>query len=63
MVDKYALHRILNSIRCTNNESQALDNLALIIVEAQFDQGLVELAKERLAQRQFKAEDFVEVTE
>ena len=63
MVDKYALHRILNSIRCTNNESQALDNLALIIVEAQFDQGLVKLANERLAERQFKAENFVVVIE
>lgn len=62
MVDKYALHRILNSIRCTNNESQALDNLALIIVEAQFDQGLVKLANERLAQRKPEAKDFVEVT-
>lgn len=62
MVDKYALHRILNSIRCTNNESQALDNLALIIVEAQFDQGLVKLANERLAQRKLEAKDFVEVT-
>ena len=62
MVDKYALHRVLNSIRCTNSESQALDNLALIIVEAQFDQGLVKLANERLAQRKLEAKDFVEVT-
>lgn len=62
MTDKYALHRVLNSIRCTNSESQALDNLALIIVEAQFDQGLVKLANERLAQRKLEAKDFVEVT-
>ena len=62
MIDKYALHRVLNSIRCTNSESQALDNLALIIVEAQFDQGLVKLANERLAQRKLEAKDFVEVT-
>ncbi len=62
MADKYALHRVLNSIRCTNSESQALDNLALIIVEAQFDQGLVKLAHERLAQRKLEAKDFVEVT-
>lgn len=61
MMDKYALHRVLNSIRCTNSESQALDNLALIIVEAQFDQGLVKLANERLAQRKLEAKDFVEV--
>ena len=62
MADKYVLHRVLNSIRCTNSESQALDNLALIIVEAQFDQGLVKLANERLAQRKLEAKDFVEVT-
>ena len=62
MMDKYALHRVLNSIRCTNSESQALDNLALIIVEAQFDQGLVKLANERLAERKFEEKDFVEVT-
>ena len=62
MADKYALHRVLNSIRCINSESQALDNLALIIVEAQFDQGLVKLANERLAQRKLEAKDFVEVT-
>ena len=62
MMDKYALHRVLNSIRCTNSESQALDNLALIIVEAQFDQGLVKLANERRAQRKLEAKDFVEVT-
>lgn len=49
-------------MHCTNSESQALDNLALIIVEAQFDQGLVKLANERLAQRKLEAKDFVEVT-
>lgn len=62
MADKYALHRVLNSIRYTNSESQALDNLALIIVEAQFDQGLVKLANDRLAERKFEEKDFVEVT-
>lgn len=61
-MDKWALHRLLNSIRCTNSEAEALDNLALVIVESQLDQGLVKLANERLAERKFEEKDFVEVT-
>ena len=60
-MDKWALHRWLNSIRCTNSESEALDNLALLVVEYANSAQLQELAHERLAARQLKPKDFVEV--
>ena len=47
-MDKWALHRLLNSIRCTNSEAEALDNLAAIIAKAREDKELYYMAIERL---------------